>query len=196
MTESENKGHKSRTNIRDDIDQLLQERPQLKARQIASILNIDRKQVNSVLWGELRNQVFQDNQYRWSLRNERAAKETDEADEFQRKDTPLSKLCDYYLGCLNYDDFSGLSIFASSKYDDPDYVEISRFPLVSDEPVDLFDDELARRLWRKVRRERRRLNLVLGYPIRLKKISARSGWEGFIVEPKICHKSISRLFSR
>ena len=183
MGESENKNNESGINISDDIIRLLQERPKLKARQIASILNIDRRQVNSILWDELRNRVLQDNQYRWSLRSGTATREAGETDEFERKDTPLSKLCDYYLGCLNYDNFDGLSVFASSKYDDPDYVEITQLPIVSDEPVDLFDKEPAQRLWRKVLRERSRFILVLGYPIRLKKISARSGWEGFIVEP-------------
>jgi very-short-patch-repair endonuclease len=183
MDKPERENSESRNHIREDIVRMLRERPKLKARQIADILNIDRRQVNSILWGELRNRVSQDNQYRWSLRSEAATRETDEADAFEKKDTPLSKLCDYYLECLNYDNFNGLSVFASSKYDDPDYVEISQLPIVSDEPVDLFDEEPARRLWRKVRRERSRLTLVLGYPIRLKKISARSGWEGFIVEP-------------
>lgn len=169
--------------ISDDIIRLLREHPKLKARQIASALNIDRKQVNSVLWGELRTKVIQDNQYQWSLTDRTINKDNIDAAQLSVKNTPLSKLCDYYLECLNYDNFEGLSVFASSKYGDPDYVEVPELPMVSDEPVNIFDQEAAIRLWRKARRERSHLTVVLGYPVNLKKINSRSGWEGFIVEP-------------
>ena len=170
----------SGTNISEIIVQLLHDRPNLRARQIASSLGIDRNLVNSALYGELRTQVVQDNQYRWSLKG--VSRETDTNERKEGEPTPLSKLCDYYLDCLNYDNVDGQSVFASSDYD-LDYVELPELPMVSDDSSDLFEDENSHRLWRRVQRERSQSNLLLGYPIYIRKTRARSGWEGCFVEP-------------
>ncbi len=161
---------------------LLTSQPGLKARQISDTLNLDRTQVNAILYGELRLKVIQDNQYRWRLRSPANSGESQQTQ--TRTDTLLAKLCDYYLECLSYDDLGGLSVFASNNFGDPDYVELTKLPMVSDTPIDIFETESARKLLNKVQRERSRVTLVIGYPIKLTKIhSSRSNWEGFVVEP-------------
>ncbi len=100
----------------------------------------------------------------------------------QKLDTPLARLCRFYLDCLNQDDQGGLSVFASSQFE-LDYVELQTLPLLADAPDEIFGDEAGRRLLNKTKRDRSRLNLVLGYPVRLSKVRGRRGWEGYVVEP-------------
>jgi len=73
-------------------------------------------------------------------------------------------------------------VFASSQFD-LDYVELQMLPLVADAPDEIFTDEPVRKLLNKTKRDRSRLALVLGYPVRLTKVRGRRGWEGFKVEP-------------
>lgn len=169
------------TKLSEQILSILRAKPDLKAKDIASALNVDRNLVNEALYGELRSQVVQDTQYRWKIKGVSEQREISEAN--KDKHTPLSKLCDYYLACLNYDNFDGQSIFASNKYGDPDYVELPELPMVSDNAADLFSNQNSHKLWQKVRRERSQLTLILGYPINIQKRKGRSGWEGYIIEP-------------
>ena len=100
------------------------------------------------------------------------------------KDTPealLSRLSRYYLECLSLDDESGVSVFADSRQT-PDYIELSALPtqdgaLPSDagKPAAQFIQQLSQSNGRKV--------ACVGYPIRLRKHVASTGWEGFFVEP-------------
>lgn len=167
--------------MQDQIVELLKKQPGLRARQIANILDTDRAQVNSILYGELRSNVVQDSQYRWWLKTTTRPK--DDKERLTRARTRLADLCDYYLACLNYDDLGGLSVFASSQYGDLDYVELKEMPLISENPANVFETEAARKLLRKTQRERSKLVLFLGYPVKLTKIHSRGGWEGFMVEP-------------
>jgi len=75
----------------------------------------------------------------------------------------------------------GISEFAASKYGDLNYVELGAFPMYDE--GDPFDSEPARRLLSRIRRDRNRQTVFLGYPIRLNRIRSRNGWEGFMVEP-------------
>ncbi|NIA11978.1 MAG: AAA family ATPase [Nitrospiraceae bacterium] len=107
-----------------------------------------------------------------------------EGDSPQRLDTPLAKLCRYYLDCLSHDDVGGVSVFASSKYGQLDYVELVSLPMLDEEGSDPFDSEGGQQLLTRVRRDRNRKTIFLGYPVRLNLIRSRkSNWEGFKVEP-------------
>ncbi|MBE0448071.1 MAG: ATP-binding protein, partial [Actinobacteria bacterium] len=98
--------------------------------------------------------------------------------------TILNKLTSYYLECLSHDDEGGISVFAYDKYGNPDYVQLTELPQLSEQPNELFNNEPTRKLLYKIRRDKSRLTLYLGYPIRLRKIrSKKSSWEGFKVEP-------------
>jgi hypothetical protein len=48
---------------------------------------------------------------------------------------------------------------------------------------DLFDTEPGRKLLGRIRRDRNRQTIFLGYPVRLNLLRSRKGWEGYMVEP-------------
>jgi very-short-patch-repair endonuclease/ATP-dependent exoDNAse (exonuclease V) alpha subunit len=77
----------------------------------------------------------------------------------------------------------GVSEFAASKYDDPNYVELQALPMFDEDAGDPFDTEAGRKLLGRIRRDRNRQTIFLGYPVRLNLLRSRKGWEGFMVEP-------------
>ena len=171
------------TDLDSRIIQVLEARPRQKAGQIAATLGVDRQLVNSALYGRLKGRVQQDKGYRWSLKGASAI-DKGEAQGPKRLDTPLAKLCRYYLDCLSHDDVGGVSEFASSKYGQPGYVELPSLPLLDGDGNDPFGSDAGRQLLARVRRDRNRQAVFLGYPVRLNLIRSRkSNWEGFKVEP-------------
>lgn len=170
------------TNLDQQILESLKANPGQKAREMATKLNVDRKQINSALFGRLKGKVTQDSGYRWYIKGHSKA-QTDQAQEAKRLDTPLSRLCTYYLDCLSHDDLGGVSEFAYSKYGDPDYAEISELPMVSETEIDPFDSDEVRKFLQRIRRDKNRKTIYLGYPTRLKWVRSRKGWEGYFVEP-------------
>jgi len=164
------------------IVELLSQTPGLKARQIASQLGLDRRDVNSLLYGRLKSQLAQDKEYRWWPKDSRPAAKDKEPTSEKRLNTPLARLSRYYLDCLSQDNDAGISAFASSRYD-LDYVPLAECPLLSDGDDHLFDGEAAKKLLNKTRKERGRLAIYLGYPVRLRFMRSRKGWEGFMMEP-------------
>ena len=163
------------------ILQLVVNEPGLRAKDIAARLGLSRREVNSVLFGELRREVVQDSRYRWWPKGGRP-RESPQEEAPQQADTPLAQLCRYYLECLGHDYTKGISVFASSHYD-LDYVELEELPVLEEADADCFDMDGAKRFLHKVRRDRYRLTLYLGYPVRLKRVRSHKGWEGFFVEP-------------
>jgi very-short-patch-repair endonuclease len=97
--------------------------------------------------------------------------------------TPLARLCRYYLDCLSRDDLSGVSQFATSNCGDPNYIELKTLPMFDQDGGDPFDSEAGRRLLGRIRRARTRQTMFLGYPVRLNVIRSRQGREGFMAEP-------------
>src|SRR5262245_9402672 len=156
--------------------------PGQKAKDIAAALGIEGDQVNSALYGSLRGKVWQDKNYRWYPKDGAGA-EKREREGPRPLNTPLARLCRYYLDCLNQDDLGGVSVFASSKYGSPTYVELTTLPRFDDNGAGPFDSADGRRILDSVRRDRSRQTIILGYPVRLKLIGSRKGWEGFMVQP-------------
>jgi len=142
---------------------------------------VDKAEINSILYGVLRGKVAQDKAYRWWPRESKNVEGPDST-LTQKLDTPLSRICSYYLDCLNHDDQGGVSVFASSNFG-LDYAELTKMPAFSGSSEELFENEAVRKLLSRVRRDRGRLSLALGYPVLLKKIRSKKGWEGFIVAP-------------
>jgi very-short-patch-repair endonuclease len=95
--------------------------------------------------------------------------------------TPVARLCSYYLDCLRHDDLGGVSPLAASNDGDPDYVELET--LIEQEELNPFNSEAGRRLLARVRRDRNRQTIFLGYPVRLNLIGSRHGKGAFIAEP-------------
>ena len=161
----------------------LAEKPGQKAREIATKLGIDKKEVNSCLYGKLRGQVYQDQSYKWYLVKSSKTDRSNISDEPKTKikNTQLAKLCRYYLECLSIDTDQGISVFAENKYGTPDYIELSKFPVA--DPNFLWQaEEGVNNLLGKTRQDRSRKTLYIGYPVRLR-YHRTQHWEGYFVEP-------------
>ena len=170
------------TTLETRILELVKAKPGQKAIDIALALKVEKGLVNSTLHGQLKGKVKQDRNYRWYPQETTAVRHGDGYRE--RLNTPLARLCQYYLDCLSHDDLGGVSVFAESKYGDPDYVELPTLPMIDEPGTNLFGTEPAQRLLSKIRRDRNQQTILLGYPIRMNWIKSRkSNWEGFLVEP-------------
>lgn len=166
-----------------DIDQqilaVLKEHPGLKARDIATHLDVDKKFINSALYGNIKDKCVQDEKYCWFLNKDAPASDTNKKITISK--TALSNLSRYYLACLGQDDEGGVSVFADSKYG-LDYVELDSLPNTNNEHT--FETDGVQNLFGKIRKDRGRMEMYFGYPTTLKKVkSKKSGWEGLFVEP-------------
>lgn len=162
---------------------LLGKKPGLRAKQIADELGIDRKAVNAILYGPLRRKAIQDESYRWrltSLPNQTARPQPKQQRE---SDGPLARLSRYYLDCLTHDADTGVSVFATSKYGDLNYVELDQLPFWEDSDADLLQVDGMQTLRGKIGRDRSRLTIFLGYPIRIHLLRSRNGCEDYKVDP-------------
>lgn len=162
------------------ISQFLSDNPGQKSREIAYTLKIDKKQVTQVLYGSLKNLCSQDEDYRWYLNEDMPSLKKVEAK--QAELTVLTNLTHYYLACLGQDDEGGISVYASNKHGDLDYAELKELPLNGE--ANCFQSAEAQSLLGKIRKDRGRLEMYLGYPTALRKqVSKRNNWQGFFVEP-------------
>ncbi len=158
----------------------IRNQPGIKAREIAQLLDVDKKRVNSLLYGKLKGKVRQDNGYQWYPICAGSTGDTGGKDAVECPDTPLSKLCRYYLACLGQDE-NGVSVFADNKFGDADYCEINQLPIESQAAV--FAEDGAQQLLGRLRKDRSRLGMYLGYPTALRQHTSKKGWTGFFVEP-------------
>ncbi len=164
----------------DLILQQLSSTPGKTGRELGALLSLDKSLINSELYKlKSAGKVYQDTNYRWFTGS--PSKGSPRNASGNPPDTPLSRLCRYYLQCLSLDDQGGVSLFAKSKYT-PDYIELSEFPgqaggqaFAALPGVDRFLRVLQRDTTRRVP--------FVGYPIRLRKMVSKKGWEGFMVEP-------------
>lgn len=160
----------------EQILKLLGDKRPRTAREIAKEIGSTRKEVNSCLRGELRGQVSQSTDYKWSVgfadRNASTPGPNDHL---------LARLSAYYLECLSFDQDSGYSFFAESRYQ-PDYSEISELE-IDDDSVRFAVSVEGSSLISSANRGRFRKQVYFGYPLRVRKHTARSGWEGYFVEP-------------
>lgn len=167
--------------LQDQIIDALIARPNQHADEIARALGVDRTLVNKQLFGPLKARVIQDRAYRWTLAAplSRTTVTSNDADG-QFANTDLARLCRYYLACLGYDD-TGVSTFLTSKYGDPDYLEVQFLPQT---PDGLAENEATRKMLGRKRSEQGRYGLYFGYPTNISlNRSKKSDWQGFMVEP-------------
>ncbi|GJQ60993.1 MAG: hypothetical protein SCALA702_00460 [Melioribacteraceae bacterium] len=170
-------------NLENEIIELLKQSLPLKAKDIAIRLGNDlsAKDINLVLYRNLKGKVVQDSNYRWSLNLGESNRVTD--DKFpERQDTILAKLASYYLECISKDIDTGISEFASSKYGNLDYAQLKSIPIIDSEN-NIQDLGSIANFINKVRREKQRLVLKLGYPIFLRKFISKAGNPYYKVEP-------------
>lgn len=152
-------------------------KPGQKAAELAGSLGVERQAVNRILAYELVGKVQQGSDYRWRLVGAAAKPATTPA----TANTEIAKLSRYYLECIGQDMDEGVSTFASSRYGEPDYAELSALPLAV-AGTDWFNEPGVGRVLGKVRQDKAKLVAWLGYPVRLRRHRTPK-WEGFFVEP-------------
>jgi very-short-patch-repair endonuclease len=161
---------------KDRISELLASKPGLRSKQIAQELGIERTDVNSILYGELRHKFKQDQDYQWWPQELATTSRREAPKRVEIRDSLLARLCRYYLDCLSQDREDGISVFASSNYQS-DYVELEELPQLSRKVSNIFEDDSARQLLNRMRRDRGRLIMYVGYPVRLRWVRGRRDWK-------------------
>lgn len=165
--------------IEEQVLEKLKNNPGQLARNIASDLGVDKKAINSLLYGKLKNLVWQDKKYRWYPNDQPQQQELQESVKYAN--TPLAYLSRYYLACMDQDE-GGISVFATNQFDDLDYTELDALPSANNSNI--FQGINTQKLLGKIRKDRSRLTMYLGYPCTMKFVrSKKSNWSGYFVEP-------------
>ena len=132
--------------LEQQITEILKVQSKLKGQEIATRLGIDKRTVNACLDRNRGKLFLQDSGYRWQMTPSggSATGDPQSTSSTAEPETPLAKLCRYYLDCLSQDGELDISVLASSTHT-PDYLELRSMPLVS-EDRSTFDTEAAIRL--------------------------------------------------
>lgn len=158
----------------------LEKMPGQKASDLAKLINADRIDVNRCLAHTLAGKVVQDSSYRWSLRKN-SVDGTRSTGGSSAPQSEISRLCRYYLESIGQDSDDGVSVFAASKYGDPDYAELSALPMAGTD-WDWWNTPGVERVLSKVKADKNNLVAWLGYPVRLREHRTPK-WHGFFAEP-------------
>lgn len=162
--------------LRQQVIDVLQQKPGLKASELADALGRDRREINRCLSYELAGLVQQGSDYRWRL----AQRSGPQAVATPTPSTEISRLGRYYLECISQDMDEGVSVFARNQYGDPNYAQLGSVPIATD--VDWWNASGVGRLLGKARADRGKTMLWLGYPVRLRQ-HRTAKWEGYFTEP-------------
>ena len=170
-------------NLESKIIAIIQNQPGVKARLIASKLGVDKTQVNSLLYGKLRNKVIQNKKYGWSLKShDPEVKKTKPVDDKEK--TSLGKLSKYYLDCITNDTENGIRVFAKSKYE-LEYGELEKLPVLDNVSLnnEINKNEDLQKLISKSRSLKSNKTPYLGYPVSLMEIKSKKGQTWRFIEP-------------
>lgn len=172
--------------LRQEILEILNINEGLKAKDIANQISIrfkeevDKKEINRILYYELKDEVFQNSNYQWYLKNKSLG---DKPVASQVIETPLGKLAEYYLDCLSRDTTIEISKFSTSRYGSPEYGQIFQLPATEGiNEKEIFDSIDAKNTINKVKQNSKELILQLGYPIHVRKHTSNTG-NHYFVEP-------------
>ena len=169
-------------NLEEKILEVLKEGQPLKGKEIAALLTnryglaVDKTEVNSLLYHNLRDKATQNKSYQWSLKKE-GEKPVRSVNSTLQNNTPLAKLSNYYLECISKDMAEGISVYARSNYR-LDYTQLTAFP--GEGNADLRVDK---HLLDKVRMPNSNFIFKLGYPILVNKLPGRQGGFYYKAEP-------------
>lgn len=158
----------------------LEMKPNQKGSDLAKLIDAERKDVNHCLARTLAGKVVQDSTYRWALRKDYGGGTTSDGGS-STPQTEISRLCRYYLESIGQDSGEGVSVFAASKFGDPDYAELSALPMAGTD-WDWWNSPGVERVLSKVKADRSNLLAWLGYPVRLRE-HRTARWQGYFVEP-------------
>lgn len=158
----------------------LAKKPKQKGIELADLLGVDRKQINRCLSYALSGKVVQDSGYRWSLTADGGTSSSGVISPAVPL-TETSRLCRYYLEVIGQDSDEGVSVFASSKYGEPEYAELPSLPVLNQNWA-WWNSPGVERVLSKVRADRSNLVAWLGYPVRIREHRTPK-WHGFFLEP-------------
>lgn len=159
----------------------LADKPGQKGSELASLLGVDRKAVNHCLSYDLSGKVVQDSGYRWSLTVGCGTSASGLISSSSVPQTEVFRLCRYYLEAIGQDTDEGVTVFASSKYGEPEYAELPSLPVLN-QNMSWWNSPGVERVLSKVRSDRSNLVAWLGYPVRLREHRTPK-WHGFFLEP-------------
>ncbi len=147
----------------DRIQQLLLEKPGLKAQQIAGELGLEKSEVAAALHASGGGDFIQDSDYRWWPKARGAAEPAPAGPR-----TVIGRLSRYYLECLARE--SGPAVSLPADASGVDYVELAELPFAAGPSL---VDRAVKKLIRKVAQERGQLALYVGYVPRLRQAPMR-----------------------
>lgn len=133
----------------------LEMKPNQKGSDLAKLIDAERKDVNHCLARTLAGKVVQDSTYRWALRKDYGGGTTSDGGS-STPQTEISRLCRYYLESIGQDSGEGVSVFAASKFGDPDYAELSALPMAGTD-WDWWNSPGVERVLSKVKADRSNL---------------------------------------
>ena len=154
------------------ILEIIRKNPGIKAKDIADLIGCERRDVNSALYGRLKDFCYQDTSYKWHLNEDKNKQRSTEP--VVEPDKQLADICKYYLNCLSLEENNGISAFLTSNFS-LDYAEL---PSLN---VDGTDADVAR-LINKVSNGRT-LTAHVGYPVSIKKFISKNNQEYFRIAP-------------
>lgn len=158
----------------------LANKPSQRGSELASLLGVDKKTVNRYLSYSLSGKVVQDSGYRWSLTVGSGTVTSSVISPTVPQTEPF-RLCRYYLEAIGQDSGEGVSVFASSKYGEPEYAELPSLPVLN-QNWPWWNSPGVERVLSKVRADRSNLVAWLGYPVRLREHRTPK-WHGYFLEP-------------
>lgn len=160
------------------IQELLSQRPGLKAQQIANELGLERSQVATTLHTLLGGELIQDTAYRWWPKTH-----LDTASIAPARHSLLANLCRYYLACLAHE--SGPAVSLPAADDGSGYICLPQLPFSRPNSLETAG-RAVKKLVQKVRRDRGQLALYAGYAIRVRTLLTRNE-EETRVEPLLLY---------
>jgi len=163
---------------------IIQNHPNIKARDIALKLEVEKTSVNKLLYGKLKSKIFQNSKYQWSLKSEFKSNKINSSETNKDNKTILSKLSNYYLDCVVNDADQGLRVFASSKFE-LDYAELKKFPLLDEVSLsnEIEDNNDAKKIITKSRDKGNYKTTFIGYPVNIMEIKSKKGVNYKFAEP-------------
>lgn len=146
------------------------------ATEIAESLKLDPPLVESALYKNMGTMFYQDSQYKWYIKSKKPmAKRVDVVD----KD--IYNTISYYLDCVVQDTEDEFTCFAKPSYGNVDYLKIDTLP-TKDSYAEYFGSLAS--LDAKITNSKNKKEMLLGYPINIKKIvSKKDGKTYMVLEP-------------
>lgn len=146
--------------IEEKVLKTITEAPGLRTVEIASRSGISTNHANEILYGSLKKDVVQKNDYRWYPVNAKGSAAVREEKSSVKPDSLLSSLCNYYLNCLSLEQNDGITALLV------DSENLRYAPLPSLDPDS--SDPVIAKLIRSVSSERT-LTAHVGYPVIIEK---------------------------